>query len=75
MYGRNICMGYLNEPEKTCEAIDDEGWLHSGDYGRQTKDRWIEIIGRKKVYKFFFFNILRNVFFFRNFLKIYYNKT
>ena len=36
--GRNVFMGYLDNETKTREAIDDEGWLHSGDIGRVDED-------------------------------------
>jgi len=41
-------MGYLNEPEKTNEIIDDQYWLHSGDIGKQDQDGFLYITGRIK---------------------------
>ena len=43
-------MGYLNDERQTCEAIDDEGWLHSGDIGRIDEDGYLYITGRLKGY-------------------------
>ena len=48
MYGRHVFMGYLNNEKKTKEAIDDEGWLHSGDIGKVDSDGFIFITGRIK---------------------------
>ncbi|XP_051175144.1 very long-chain-fatty-acid--CoA ligase bubblegum isoform X2 [Leptopilina boulardi] len=48
MGGRHVFMGYLNEPEKTREAKDDKGWLHSGDLGRIDGDGYLYVTGRIK---------------------------
>ncbi|XP_006126863.1 long-chain-fatty-acid--CoA ligase ACSBG2 isoform X1 [Pelodiscus sinensis] len=46
--GRHIFMGYLNMEDKTKEAIDEEGWLHSGDLGKHDKNGFLYITGRIK---------------------------
>ncbi|GFG35279.1 hypothetical protein Cfor_01340, partial [Coptotermes formosanus] len=46
--GRHIFMGYLDDPEKTSEALDEEGWLHSGDIGKIDEDGFLYITGRIK---------------------------
>lgn len=45
MSGRHIFMGYLNEPQKTNEVLDADGWLHSGDLGKFDSDGFLYITG------------------------------
>ncbi|XP_078533834.1 long-chain-fatty-acid--CoA ligase ACSBG2-like [Lissotriton helveticus] len=47
-WGRHVFMGYLNMVEKTKEAFDEEGWLHSGDIGKFDQDGFLTITGRIK---------------------------
>ncbi|KAM7019001.1 long-chain-fatty-acid--CoA ligase ACSBG2-like isoform 2-T2 [Tautogolabrus adspersus] len=47
-WGRHVFMGYLNMPDKTAEAIDQDGWLHSGDLGRHDQQNFLSITGRIK---------------------------
>lgn len=46
--GYNVMKGYYNQPEATKEAIDQEGWLHSGDLGLFDSDGYLTITGRWK---------------------------
>jgi len=48
MGGRHVFMGYLNLAEKTEEAVDADGWLHSGDLGVIDQRGIVSITGRSK---------------------------
>ncbi|XP_068938972.1 long-chain-fatty-acid--CoA ligase ACSBG2 [Petaurus breviceps papuanus] len=47
-WGRHVFMGYLDMEDKTREAIDEWGWLHSGDLGKMDSDGFLYITGRIK---------------------------
>ena len=46
--GYNVMQGYYNMPEATAEAIDADGWLHSGDLGSMDEEGYVSISGRIK---------------------------
>lgn len=46
--GYNVMKGYYKNPEATAQAIDKDGWLHSGDLAVKTKEGFYRITGRIK---------------------------
>ncbi|MEY2583963.1 MAG: fatty-acyl-CoA synthase [Ilumatobacteraceae bacterium] len=46
--GYSVMLGYWNEPQKTADAIDGDGWMHSGDLAVMDDDQYVSIVGRIK---------------------------
>jgi acyl-CoA synthetase (AMP-forming)/AMP-acid ligase II len=56
--GRQVMIGYFNRPDATAQALDAEGWLHTGDVGRMDKQGRLIWIGRRSdVYNCSGFNV------------------
>jgi fatty-acyl-CoA synthase len=46
--GYSVMTGYWNDPERTAEAIDGDGWMHTGDLAVMDGDGYVNIVGRSK---------------------------
>jgi fatty-acyl-CoA synthase len=46
--GYSVMLGYWEEPDKTAEAIDADGWMHTGDLAEMRADGYCNIVGRIK---------------------------
>ena len=46
--GYSVMVGYWNDPDRTAEAIDADGWMHTGDLAVMDDDGYVNIVGRSK---------------------------
>jgi fatty-acyl-CoA synthase len=46
--GYSVMQAYWNDPERTAEAIDGDGWMHTGDLATMDDDGYVNIVGRLK---------------------------
>ena len=46
--GEFVMLGYRNQPNLTADAIDADGWLHTGDIATIDKDGYVKLVDRKK---------------------------
>jgi fatty-acyl-CoA synthase len=46
--GYSVMLGYWDDPDKTAEAIDEDGWMHTGDLAEMREDGYCNIVGRIK---------------------------
>jgi fatty-acyl-CoA synthase len=46
--GPSYCSGYFNDPEATAEAVDEDGWFHTGDLAKYDDEWYFFIVDRKK---------------------------
>jgi long-chain acyl-CoA synthetase len=46
--GPQVMRGYWNKPDETAQALDEDGWLHTGDLARMDEDGFFTIVDRKR---------------------------
>jgi fatty-acyl-CoA synthase len=46
--GYSVMLGYWDDPQRTAEAVDPDGWMHSGDLATLDSDGYVRIVGRIK---------------------------